>query len=796
MKKTIVLFMLFGAAAHAANVVDVNVKALDGFGGDVGAVAARCRTRVGSPYDEAELSRDVAALKASREFQDVSADATRTADGVAVTFFVSRKMRYHAPLTVKGAKFFSLSKIAKESGLKDGALYGEGDFAAAAAKIRAAYNKKYFHGAKVIPSIEQLPSGDGCHVTFIIDEGDRIKTRNFEFEGVDEEHVAGARSKIGDRPWWNPIGWFSDDLVTDEQLKEAVQKLGEYFRDLGYLDAEVAEPRFVAVSPGKADVVFAVTQGVRYKIGDCKITGLTVYTEQAVMDAVKNRGEMPEKGNWAGSKTLYDAARGIEIVVGSGVAGLADTRVEPRPVLSQDDPGTVDVEFAVTEGVPVVVDNIVIDGNDYTKDKVIRREITLSPGDRMLEDHADKSKRRLENLDYFSRVRYYLRHSDKGKDANGAEYRDLVYEVEEKNTGSFMFGVGASSVDSIFLQAEVSQANFDLFAPGKYFRGAGQKGRLYAQVGPRIQSYEAAVTEPWLFDRQLELTVEAYRRQRWFDEYDVIRNGAAATVSYPVKFWNPGRIWRSDAERLVTFGRFGFRLSAELVDLHDVDEGVWNYKGKAVSLREEERKYGDAFEPVARVFWARDTRDAFRFTKSGSFTQIYADLAPAGDNKFWKVGAVHRSYFNVWRKYDHIFSCVFRAETIDGISDDVPIYNRLFLGGPKSIRGIEYRHVSPMAEKAGGGEWTPWGGQTLFCANFEYTVPVFPGMLRIAGFTDVGSVSAREFDLSDDFAWTVGIGFRIDLIPRLPIRLDFATPIEKPDHAEKEVFSFTVGYDF
>ena len=785
MKKTIALLFLFSAAAHAANVVDVNVKALDGFGGDVGAVAARCRTRVGAPYDETELSRDVTALKASGEFQDVSADATRTADGVAVTFFVSRKMRYYAPLTVKGAEFFSLSKIAKEAGLKGGALYSEGDFANAAARIRAAYNKKYFHNAKVIPSVEQLPSGDGCHVTFVIDEGDRIKTRNFEFEGVDKEHVSGARSKIGDRPWWNPIGWFTDDLVSDEQLSEAVQKLGEYFRDLGYLDVEVAPPRFVAVSPGKADVVFAVTQGVRYKVGNCTITGLAVYTEEAVK--ASENCKLPEKGEWAGAKTLYDAARSIEITVGSGAAGLADTRVEPRPVLSADDPETVDIEFAVTEGVPVVIDNIVIDGNDYTKDKVIRREITLSPGDKMLEDHADKSKRRLENLDYFSRVRYYLRHSDKGKNADGAEYRDLVYEVEEKNTGSFMFGVGASSVDSVFLQAEVSQANFDLFAPGKYFRGAGQKGRLYAQVGPRIQSYEAAVTEPWLFDRQLELTVEAYRRQRWFDEYDVIRSGAAATISYPVKFFPSAK---------QAFGRFGFRLSAELVDLDDVDDGAWTYKGKAVSLREEERKYGDAFEPVLRLFWARDTRDTFHFTKSGSFSQLYVDIAPAGDNKFWKLGAVHRSYFNVWKKYDHIFSCVFRAETIDGISDDVPIYNRLFLGGPKSIRGIEYRHVSPMAEKAGGGEWTPWGGQTIFCANFEYTVPVFPGMLRIAGFTDVGSVSSREFDLSDDFAWTVGIGFRVDLIPRLPIRLDFATPIKKPDHAEKEVFSFTVGYDF
>ena len=70
-----------------------------------------------------------------------------------------------------------------------------------------------------------------------------------------------------------------------------------------------------------------------------------------------------------------------------------------------------------------------------------------------------------------------------------------------------------------------------------------------------------------------------------------------------------------------------------------------------------------------------------------------------------------------------------RGETIDGFDEDVPIYNRLFLGGPRSIRGIEYRHVSPHAKKLNRdgevrGGTIPWGGQTLVCANLEYTIPI------------------------------------------------------------------------
>ncbi|HCG19372.1 MAG TPA: hypothetical protein DER26_00005, partial [Verrucomicrobia bacterium] len=294
-----------------------------------------------------------------------------------------------------------------------------------------------------------------------------------------------------------------------------------------------------------------------------------------------------------------------------------------------------------------------------------------------------------------------------------------------------------------------------------------------------------------LFDRLLELTVEAYRRQRWYDEYDLIRNGAAATVAYPVKFWPT---WEP-------FGRLGLRLSGEFISFDDVDDAQYYVDGTSRATRpifkDEDSRYGDAAEAVLRIFWSHDDRDNFRIATRGGRTQVFGDLA-GGDNSYWRLGVNHRRYFTVWRRYRHVLMAAVRAETIDAFSesDGVPIYNRMFLGGPRSIRGVEYRNVAPLREKAGGGDWAPWGGQTLFCLNFEYTVPIVQ-MLRLAAFTDLGSVGEEEFDLdfSDTFAWTAGIGIRLD-IPMFPIRLDFATPLKKPDHAEEEIFSFSIGYDF
>ena len=776
----------------AAQVTDVKVQALDGFGGDTGSVVSRCQTKAGQEYDPVALSRDVNTLKDSNEFEDISADAKETGDGVEVTFYIRRKMRYRAPAIVEGSDFFSASKVMKEAELKDGYLFGESDLAEAAAKVRKAYQKKHFPDAKVTATAEPLGAGNDCTVRFVVDEGIRKKISSYEFDGNESVDEAELREAIGDLPWWNPLGWFSDSPTTDEQLKQCVAKVEDVYRNHGFLDVRVADPILEPRDGGKAAVVFPVTEGTCYKIGEMKIVGLTRYPE----GVVREKSHLPEAGAVAGLKALTDAARRIEVVVGSGDSGLADTHVVAKPIPSAADPSVADIVFEVAEGVPVVINDVKIRGNDYTKDKVIRREIALAPGDRMLEDRAERSQKRLQNLDYFSRVRYYLEPTGKGKDANGAEWRDLVYEVEEKNTGSFMVGIGASSVDSVYVSAEVQQSNFDLFAPEKLFRGGGQKGRLYVAAGPRIQSYEASVTEPYFLDRLLELTVEAYRRNRWYDEYDIIRSGGAATLAYPVKFWPT---WEP-------FGRFGVRLGGEFIQFDDVENKYYTYKGVTKKwLKEEEHKYGDAAEGVVRIFWTHDDRDNFRMPTEGSRTQIFFDLA-GGDNEYYRLGFNHRHFFSPWRGIvsgdswmkQHVFMVGARAETIDGFgsNNDVPIYNRMFLGGPKSIRGIEYRYVSPYIKEAHGGDYIPWGGQTLFCMNFEYTVPVIK-MVRLAVFSDLGCVGEDDFDLdfSDNFAWTVGVGVRLD-IPMFPIRLDFATPIEKPDHCEEEVFSFTVGYDF
>ena len=775
------LALALSFAAQAATVSSVTAR--DPSGAELfGDVLSRCAAKVGSEYDPAVCQRDIKALRDVKEFDDISVEASEAADGgVDITYIVTRKKRFQGPLAVTGNDYWGAGKIARLSGLQDGYPYGEAEFASAAANIRDEYRKKHFTDVTVKPVIEPL-GPDSVKVRMEIVEGARHKNAPFAFMGNTAFKDEELRPLVKEYPWWNPVGWFVDECATDQDFSEACEAVAKHYRDAGFLDATVAVSGVeYRDDDGRAERVFQITEGTRYTVGDIKVVGLAKHPAEAVMGAVK----AVKTGDEAGEQSLLDAAHEIEIFCGSGPDALAETHAVYKTMPRAEDPSVADIVFEVTEGVPVAIRNVIVRGNDYTKDKVIRREIDLSPGDPMLEDRADRSKRRLENLRYFERVRYYLEKTGEPAE-NGREIRDLVYEVSEKNTGNFMIGIGASSVDSVYGTVELSESNFDIFNPWR-FRGAGQKGRILVQAGPRVQTYEASVTEPYFLDRYLELTVEGYRRQRWFDEYDAIRSGAAVTLAYPVKFWPTAK----------TTGRLGFKLAAEFIEMDDVEKGEY-YKGDDSDqwFKREERKYSEAWEVPFRIFWEDDTRDRAIFATKGHRTNIYGDLV-AGDNEYWRLGFNYRQYMTVSKKLGHVFSFGARGETVDAFSGDVPIYDRLFLGGPRSIRGVEYREVGPRLYKESDkhGGHAAWGGKTSWVVNGEYTIPVVK-YVRFAGFTDFGSVAPDVFDLDGKyFTWTVGLGVRLD-IESFPIRLDFGAPVVAPSHTDKQVFSFSVGYDF
>ena len=765
------------AAGAETLVRDVSVRVLDQFGTDATDVLSFCSVKAGAELSQEALSKDVRALLDTERYGYAGVELEKVDDGVRVVYVVRRRHRFQEPLAIKGSDFLSERKIRKLSELKSGDYIDEPILSSKAGKIRDEYVKKFFPSVKIGAEIQPIEGSAGAaRVVFTIEEGERAKIRNYRFTGNTTIPGKDLRSSFGQRPWYDPRGWFSDTPVSAQDLEDARQLAEDVYKNAGYLDARVASPVMEKVGGEKVDVVFAVTEGDLYTVESIAIRGVKLFPEREVLAA----GGRLAVDTVAGQQTIADAAKDIRDYYGS--RGYVDTAVRPLKDTVPGKPGRMAITYEVRESELVYIRNIVIRGNNKTKDKVIRREVMVNPGEIMNEPRIERSENRLKNLQYFRTVRHYSEQTDT------PGVRDLVYEVEEQRTGNFMVGAGVSSVDNVVGFLEISQGNFDILN-WPNFTGGGQKARLGVELGTRRQTAEVSWTEPWFLDRPLALTMEVYRRMRWYDQYDEIRTGGSVGISYPVKV-----------------GRVGARYTLEVVEMDDVEDGDWNTdkNGEMIEtgdfdsfFKYHEHLYGDNLNSVARLYWSHDTRNHPFIPTKGFQTTVFGEASEGGigDNEFYKLGANYRHWFEMpW--YKHVLSLRGRLETVDNYGgDDVPVYERLFLGGPRTVRGVEYRDIGPKVFRDDGGKrHAPIGGKSLALGTAEYTIPIFKAV-RFATFMDIGTLSENAFDLGTDVSVTAGIGLRID-IPGFPIRFDFAVPIVDDDtYTNKEIFSFAIGFE-
>ncbi len=773
---------LAGWAAGAENTVkEVKVRALDAFGTDASDVLAYCNVQAGSELSQEALSKDVRALIDTGRFGYAGVELEKLADGYNVVYVVKRRYRFQEPIAIRGADYLSESKIRKLADLKSGDFIDEPLLATKVGKVRDEYVKKFFPDVKIGAEMQPIAGSAGfASVTLTVEEGERKKIRAYRFTNNPSIPEEELRSSFGQRPWYDPRGWFTDTPASTQDLDDARKMAEDVYLDRGFLDVKISSPVMEKVGKERVDVVFEVSEGDVYTVESTAIRGVKLFPEAEVLAAVRLSADQV-----AGQKAIDDAAKDIRDYYEA--RGYVDTVVRPAKEGIPGKPGRVALSFEVREGQLAYIRNIVIRGNDKTKEKVIRREVLVSPGEIMDGVRITRSENRLKNLGYFGSVRHYTEQTGE------ADKRDLVYEVEEQRTGNFMLGAGFSSVDNLVGFLTLTQNNFDIMN-WPNFTGGGQKARLGLELGSRRQTAEVSWTEPWFLDRPMALTVELYRRLRWYDQYDEIRTGGSVGLSYPVKV-----------------GRVGARYTLELVEMDDVDDNDWfldpagtvgstpaGYTGAANKyFQYQDDAFGDAINSVLRLYWAHDTRDQPFVPTKGYQTTVFGEGGEGafGDNEFYKLGANYRHWFQMpWHR--HVLSLRGRIETVDAYSGDLPIYEKLFLGGPRTIRGVEYRDVGPkLFRGAGGSGHAPMGGQTLALGSAEYTIPVFKAV-RFATFLDVGSLGKDAFDPElSDVCVTAGIGLRID-IPNFPIRFDFAKPVVEDDsYTDEEFFSFAIGFE-
>jgi outer membrane protein insertion porin family len=454
--------------------------------------------------------------------------------------------------------------------------------------------------------------------------------------------------------------------------------------------------------------------------------------------------------------------------------GYVDTWVKATKIPNTET-GTMDVVYEIQDEEKGIsyIERIDIQGNTKTKDKVLRRELAVSPGEPFDLVRVRLSKSRLEQMRYFDKVETDIEPTDVQNRKN------LVIDVEEGTTGHVELGAGFSSIDSLFGFVGYREGNFDLFNP-PYFRGGGQKLRVGATIGLRRKDYQISFTEPWFLNRQLALGVDLYHSELnyYSDLYDFTQTGArlSLTKALPYNF----------------IGSVSYTI--ENIGLDDVDEEA------PLIIRQEP---GDRLVSKVGASLAYDTRNNAVEPTRGQRTELSTELAggPLGAEADFYKWELRTSWFFPGFFEGHVIEVVGRGGVVEAYGDSadetdrpdwakVPLFDRYFLGGVNTLRGFRYRTVGPHIDDE------PVGGNTFYFGSVDYTIPIVE-RLKFALFYDIGNVYLDSYDFDfGDYSDNWGVGIRLN-IPRLgPLRLDYGIPInyDKDNVSGSGKFQFSVGF--
>ncbi|MBI3849474.1 MAG: outer membrane protein assembly factor BamA [Verrucomicrobia bacterium] len=759
-------------------------------------IKSNIRVKEGDPYLRTSVDDDVRNLYTTGYFYNIRVADKIESDGVVLTYILQGKPRLTA-IKFEGNKKYSNEKLKKKLTSKEGEPLDERKLFVDSQEIQKMYQKAGYPRTEVkaVPSIDEA-TGRGT-ATFQIKESRKVKIKAVAFEGAQAFTQKKLRKQIKTRKHWM-FSWITGSGVfKDEQFEDDKEKLAEFYRKEGYIDFEIKEVKLITPSERTMEIHFVIYEGKRYNVGAVAFKGNTVFNTSALTNGLRQLHFFNRRKGKAG-------AHGLEMDVGDiftpdgltkdieaiedyyGAQGYIDVKQSTGNLkvtkIPNTETGTMDLEFQIEEGQKSYIEKIEIKGNTKTKDKVIRRELAVSPGEVFNTVRVKLSKQRLENLQFFEKVDT----RDEPSDA-GPTRKNLTVGVEEKSTGNVTFGAGFSSVDNIVGFVEVTQGNFDLFRP-PVFTGGGQKFRLRVQYGAQRQDYVLSFVEPWFLNRKLALSVDLYHRELSFQSlenlYDETRTGMRLGLTRAL--WSDFLIGGIS----YTIENVGIVNLARPNRSTDTNGVVTLQDRIPPSIRAEE---GNALVSKIGASVAYDTRNSNLLPNKGGRTELLGEVAGGpfgGEKDFYKLELKSTWYFKGFFE-GHVLELSGRTGVAGGLQGDpVPFYERWYLGGIDSLRGFRYRSISPRDP----GFKEPIGGNTYWLGSAEYSVPIIE-RLRFALFYDIGAVTADSYDFQfSNYSDNWGLGLRLNL-PIGPLRLDYGIPITHDQfNSGTGRFQFSVGY--
>lgn len=760
-----VLAATFGGQLYAQdfegkNITEVAVRYRGAKTVDEARIRNLMSTKAGTQYRAERLDNDIKTLFESGLIDDVRFLAEPVGAGVRVIADVLTRPTINGVGFV-GATVFSDQKLAKETKLKSGGSMSDSDILEARRNIEKYYQGYGYPDVIVTHRIQDTGQAGLSDLIFVIDEGSKNEVRKIRFEG----NTVFTTPELKKEMKTKEKGWFSwltkSGRFESYQLDEDLDAVLDYYRSNGYLRASSPGMRRDPVGDGRVDLVIPIVEGEKYTVAGVSFGRMTVFKDEELYPSMTLVG-----GDAYSSAKMRDDIKTIRSFYGS--RGYADALVSPD--IKDAGPNRVNIKYQITEGSRFKVGRVNIQGNTKTKDKVIRREVPLKPGDWFNTVELETTKARLENLQYFADVQAT-------GNPGGSGYRDVDILVEERNTGSVGVGVGFSSIDNVVGFLTLEQSNFDIMNPWN-FTGGGQRFGMNLRAGSERSEFSVSLVEPWFLDQRLALGGELFFRQSQYfsDVYEQTNAGGAIYVRKPL----------TEKSSL----KLEYRL--EQVGI-DVEAGASAFFKANV-------QDGDFLRSAVTLNYLYDNRDSTIITRTGERLDVSLTMAGAifgGDVDTITLSALGAKYWNL--KWDTILSVNGELAFVDAINGTVPVFERMFLGGGRTLRGFEFRDIGGARDDGPGGSGEVVGGQSLGYMTVEYTVPIIE-TVRGAAFFDAGFVNTGSWDIAPEDVYSdVGLGVRLKLpISPVPLALDYAFPVSAPDSAADKggQFQFYLNYEY
>ena len=731
----------------------------------------------GEQMDQANASRAIRALFRTGFFSDVRLD--RQGDILVVTVTERPAINKVTFVGNKDIKTEELTKNLKEIGLAEGETFDRLQLDRVTQELTRAYNNRGKYNVSIQPSVSILDR-NRVDVQVDIKEGRAAKIRHINIVG-NEVYPGKDLRKGWESNTSNWLSWYRrDDQYSREKLSGDLEKLNSYYLDRGYVDFDV-ESTQVSITPDRRDMYLTanVHEGEIYTISEAIVTGDTVVPQEEMEKMLLVR-----EGQTFSRRFMEITADGMIALLGN--IGYAFANVTPVPTVDSEN-RTVKVNFFVEPGKRVTVRQIRFIGNTRTGDEVMRRELRQFEGSWYSQAAIDRSKIRLNRLGFFSEVEIET------PEVPGTDDQvDVIFNVKETTSGSFMVGLGYSQLAGLITSLSVSQNNF---------LGTGNRVGVGVQRNSYSERYDINYYDPYFTRDGISVGYNL--------SYAELDQGSYNIASYYSDRASARAMFGVPLTETDTIGlSFGIDYNT-ITPVPGTPQAIVDY------IDALERRTFHAWR--SELSWARDSRNAYWNPTRGNYQRVAAEVTlPGSTVEYFKLYYQFARYWPVHRALvlmtsaeigygdsygDKSVRVIYNEDgTVERtvVADGLPFFENFYAGGVRSIRGFEDNTLGPYSVSYGSNYRQPLGGAVKTTGTIEAIFPTLfdTDQTRLSAFIDFGNVyrNSKEFEFRE-YRGSVGVSLQWQA-PVGPIVLNLSYPFMKDRDDRTERLQFSFGTQF